>query len=115
MAFEWLNKFHHNMEKETDYAEKTLAAYRLGMRAKGSIAGVTVQREQNCCDAARQLPENKIYHPDEAPRVPLPGCPQGRRCGCVYRPVMTYQDARTGENSASQAAPGNQVERTSKS
>ncbi len=31
MAFEWLNKFHHEMEKDPDYAEKTLAAYRLTM------------------------------------------------------------------------------------
>jgi len=96
MAFDWLNKFHHDMEKEPDYAEKTLAAYRLGMRAKGSIAGVTIQPAQNCCDAARQLPENKVYHPDEAPRLPLPNCPQGRRCGCVYRPVMTYEQTKKG-------------------
>ena len=91
MAFDWLNKFHHEMEKDLDYAEKTLAAYRLGMRAKGSIVGVVIQRAQNCCDAARQLPENKIYLPDDAPRLPLLDCPHGRRCGCVYRPVMSYE------------------------
>jgi hypothetical protein len=94
MAFDWLNKFHHDMEKEADYSEKTLAAYRLGMRAKGSIVGVTIQRSENCCDAARQLPANKVYHPDEAPRLPLPDCPQGRSCGCVYRPVMNYQEIK---------------------
>ena len=60
MGFEWLDKFHHDMEKDADYAEKTLAAYRLGMRAKGSIAGVTIHPAQDCCDAARQLPQNKI-------------------------------------------------------
>ncbi len=27
MAFDWLNKFHHDMEKEPGYATKTLAAY----------------------------------------------------------------------------------------
>src|SRR6266581_2726220 len=91
MGFEWLDKFQHDMEKDPAYAEKTLAAYRLGMRAKGSIVGVTVQPTHECCDAARQLPKGKIYHPDEAPRLPLPDCPQGRRCGCVYRPVMSYE------------------------
>lgn len=96
MAFDWLDKFHHDMEKEPDYAEKTLAAYRLGMKAKGSIAGVTIQPSHNCCEAARQLPGNKLYHPDEAPRLPLPDCPQGRRCGCVYRPVMTYERTKEG-------------------
>jgi hypothetical protein len=94
MGFEWLDKFHHDLEKKPDYAEKTLAAYRLGMRAKGSIVGVTIEPTQNCCDAARQLPQGKIYHPDEAPRVPLPDCPQGRRCGCVYRPVMSYEKSK---------------------
>ena len=93
MAFEWLNKFHHEMEKDSDYAEKTLAAYRLGMKAKGSIVGVVIQPSANCCEAARNLPESKVYDPDGAPRLPLPGCPQGRRCGCVYRPVMSYQRA----------------------
>jgi len=94
MAFDWLNKFHGGMEKEADYAEKTLAAYRLGMRGKGSILGVRIQKAENCCDAARQLPEDKIYHPDEAPRLPLPECSQGRHCSCVYRPVMTYEQAK---------------------
>ena len=90
MAFEWLNKFHQHMEKDPAYAEKTLAAYRLGMRAKGSIVGVIIQPAQNCCEAVRHLQGGKTYHPDEAPRLPLPDCSQGRHCGCVYRPVMTY-------------------------
>jgi hypothetical protein len=96
MAFEWLDKFHHQTEKDPAYAEKTLAAYRLGMRAKGSIVGVSIERAPDCCEAARQLPEGKTYHPDQAPWLPLPGCPQGRCCGCVYRPVMSYQRAKEG-------------------
>jgi hypothetical protein len=91
MAFDWLNKFHQDMEKDPAYADKTLAAYRLGMRAKASIKGVVVQPSENCCEAARQLPKGRTYHPDEAPRLPLPGCSQGRCCACVYRPVMNYQ------------------------
>jgi hypothetical protein len=115
MTFDWLVKFHHGLQKEPGYAEKTLTAYRLGMRAKGSILGVVVQPAQDCCAAARQLPENKIYHPDEAPRLPLPDCPQGRRCGCVYRPVMTYQDSSKADHHASGVTPNDRVERCSKS
>ena len=91
MAFEWLNTFQQKIEKEPGYAEKKLTAYRLGMRAKGSIAGVIIQTAPDCCEAARELPVDKVYHPDQAPLLPLPNCPQGRRCGCVYRPVMSYQ------------------------
>ena len=43
--------------------------------------------------AAQALPEGAVYLPDEAPRLPLPTCPQGRRCPCVYRPVMNYEEA----------------------
>jgi len=96
MSFEWLDKFHQGMEKEPDYAEKTLAAYRLGMRAKGSIVGVSIERGENCCEAARQLTEGKVYHPDAAPHLPLAECSLGRRCSCVYRPMMSYEQARKG-------------------
>lgn len=91
VAFEWLNKFHRDTEKAANYAEKTLAAYRLGMRGKGSIVGVTVEPAPDACDAARELPGGEVYHPDSAPRLPLPNCSRGRSCRCVYRPVMTYQ------------------------
>ena len=91
MAFDWLNKFQHDIEKVSNYAEKTLAAYRLGMRAKGSIVGVTIETAPNCCGAASELPMGKVYDPSEAPHLPLPDCPLSRRCGCVYRPAMSYQ------------------------
>ncbi len=57
MAFDWLTEFHHDLEKEPDYNEKALAAYRLGMRGKGSIAGIKIEPGANCCEAARNLPE----------------------------------------------------------
>jgi hypothetical protein len=95
MAFDWLNKFQQGLEKEPDYAEKTLAAYRLGMKAKGSIVGVVVQAAPNCCDEARAIAPEKVFHPDEAPKLPLPHCPWQRRCGCIYRPAMSYQQSRT--------------------
>ncbi len=91
MSFDWLNKFQKDMEKSADYAEKTLAQYRLGMKAKGSIAGVAISVDEEGCAACRALPRDAVYHPDEAPHLPLPECSKGNRCRCVYRPVMTYQ------------------------
>lgn len=94
MAFDWLDKFQQEMEKPPDYAEKTLAAYKLGMRARGSIAGVRIVPGQGACPAVQALDPQAIYHPDEAPRLPLPGCDHAHRCRCVYRPVMNYQLAQ---------------------
>ena len=91
MAFEWLTKLHHQTEKDPDYAEKTLAGYRLGIQAKGSIVGIAIELSPACCESARKLHEGNIYGPQDVPRLPLPECPLGRRCGCVYRPVMSYQ------------------------
>ncbi len=91
MAFGWLNDFQQEMEKPDDYAEKTLAAYRLGMRAKGSIAGVRIVVDPHGCDACRALDAQAVHHPDAAPRLPLPDCTKGKRCRCVYRPVMKYE------------------------
>jgi hypothetical protein len=92
MSFDWLNKFHHRIKKEQNYAEKTLAAYAFGMKARGSIVGVGIQIGPDCCDPARRLSANKVFLPNEAPHLPLPDCPRGSRCGCVYRPVMKYQE-----------------------
>jgi hypothetical protein len=92
MPFDWIKDFHRGMEKAEDYAEKTLAAYRLGIKAGGSIRGVTVSVCADCCDGARALPEGTVYQPHEAPRLPLPTCLRGRQCQCVYRPVMTYDE-----------------------
>ena len=94
MGFDWLTRFQHRLEKDPDYSKKTLAAYRLGMTAKGPIVGVVVEPAAECCDAARRLPAGKVYRPDQAPLLPLPDCPLGRRCQCLYRPVMSYQQAQ---------------------
>lgn len=91
MAFDWLNKFQKEQSKAENYAEKTLAAYKLGMRSKGSIAGVRVAISPHCCQAARALDLDAVHHPDEAPRVPLAACDRAVQCQCVYRPVMTYE------------------------
>jgi hypothetical protein len=94
MAFDWLKDFYREREKPENYADKTLAAYRLEVKAGGSIRGVSIQVAPDCCEAARRLPEGQIYQPDEAPRLPLPDCPLGRRCRCLYRPMMTYQPGK---------------------
>jgi len=91
MAFEWLVDFHVNTVKSPDYAEKTLAQYRLGMKALGSIVGVTIRVDEEGCEPSRALDAGLVHHPDDAPRLPLPGCTKGDRCRCVYRPVMKYQ------------------------
>lgn len=91
MSFNWLNDFHREMEKPDNYAEKTLAQYRLGMKAKGSIVGVRIERDRDGCNACQELDDTAVYHPDDAPHLPLPGCAKGRHCGCVYRPVMSYE------------------------
>jgi hypothetical protein len=91
MTLDWLNQFHRKTEKPADYAEKTLAAYSLGMRAKGSIAGVRLLSDPQGCAACQQLDPGTVFHPDAAPHLPLSDCDQGLSCRCVYRPVMTYQ------------------------
>ncbi len=91
MAFNWLNRFQKEMEKPANYAEKTLAQYQLGMKAKGSIAGVRIVVDADGCAACGAISAETIYHPDNAPRLPLPDCTKGSHCQCIYRPVMTYE------------------------
>jgi hypothetical protein len=91
VGFDWLNDFQQEMEKSPDYAGKTLSSYRLGMKAKGSIAGVRILIDSKGCDACTELDQNKIYHPDDTPLLPLPSCNKPHKCRCVYRPVMNYE------------------------
>ncbi len=91
MSFDWLNEFQQNMEKPEDYAEKTLAAYKLGMKGKGSIVGVRVELGKDVCSICGAVDETALFLPDEAPRFPLEGCLNDGQCRAVYRPVMTYQ------------------------
>ena len=91
MPFDWLRAFQRQQAKGPRYAEKTLAAYALGMKAQGAIVGVTIDADPDGCPAARQLAPGAVYQPSTAPRLPLPGCSRGTSCRCVYRPVMSYQ------------------------
>lgn len=79
------------MDKDAGYAEKRLAAYKLGMSSNGSIVGVRVECPAQSCAAAQAQPATVIFYPDDAPRFPLPECTQKETCPCVYRPVMTYE------------------------
>lgn len=93
MSFNWLKQFHCETKKTDHYAEKTLKAYALGIKAGGSIRGVRIQVGEDCCQAARGLPPDAVYQPEDAPRLPLEACPLGQACRCVYRPVMAYEPA----------------------
>jgi hypothetical protein len=96
MAADWLDELQHAQPKPPNYAEKTLAAYALGMKAGGPIMGVVIEPGRDCCAAARALPEGQLYDPARAPRLPLPQCERGGRCQCIYRPVMSYQRNQDG-------------------
>ena len=104
MPFEWINKLQRSREKPENYAEKTLGAYRLGMKAGGSIIGVRIVVEDDCCAIARGLSAGVIYQPENAPHIPLSGCALGRFCRCVYRPVMSYQGPERDDTEAGDKA-----------
>lgn len=91
MPFEWLDDFQQRMSKPKDYAQRTLAAYKLGMRANGSLVGVRIVTSADGCPACKALPSGEVYHPDDAPLIPLTDCDRQGDCTCVYRPVMTYE------------------------
>jgi hypothetical protein len=96
-SFNWLKKFHKESKKRPGYAQKTLDAYALGIKAGGSLVGVRIQTSSDSCEAARELDHQKIYLPKDAPLLPLPGCSLGDDCRCVYRPVMSYEVNRKEE------------------
>jgi hypothetical protein len=96
-SFNWLKQFHRDTKKNPNYAQKTLAAYALGMKSGGSLLGVRILTGEESCQAAQELDPLKIYLPEEAPLIPLPGCTFDRDCRCVYRPVMKYEVSETEE------------------
>jgi len=91
VPFDWLKGFLHDMPKKPDYAEKTLAAYRLGIKAGGYIRGVRIVIDTDGCEACRALDTSIEYSPDDAPHLPLIDCTKGLHCRCVYRPAMTFE------------------------
>lgn len=83
----WIHQHARRRTKPANYAEKTLAAYRLGMKAKGAIVGVRVLASDDSCPACRALAET-VYTPDNAPMLPHAGCTHPEGCRCAYTPVM---------------------------
>ncbi len=104
MAFEWLDRFQREAGKAPRYAEKALAAYRLGKKGGGALAGVAVRGGPGCCDAAARLEQEAPRDPGEAPVLPLPECDWRGACRCVYRPVMTYEVAEASGTAAGDGA-----------
>jgi hypothetical protein len=88
----WIHQFARHKPKPPNYAEKTLAAYRLGMKAKGSIRGVRVLVAEDSCPACRALAEAE-YTPDNAPILPLAECRHPSGCRCAYTPVMAEHES----------------------
>lgn len=101
----WIQQHARHKPKPPDYAEKTLAAYRLGMRAKGAIVGVRVLVAGDSCPACQAL-AGPVYTPDTAPRLPYAGCTHPDGCRCAYTPEMRQHDrlAALIEGSAGDAA-----------
>jgi hypothetical protein len=86
-AQSWIQQHARSKRKPADYAEKTLAAYRLGLRAKGAIVGVRVLAAPDSCPECRALGD-QIFSPDDAPRLPHAACTHPQGCRCAYTPVM---------------------------
>ena len=83
----WIHQFARRKPKPANYAEKTLTAYRLGMKAKGAIVGVRVLVSESSCPTCRAMAD-QVYTPDTAPHLPHPGCTHPDGCRCAYTPVM---------------------------
>ena len=84
----WIHQFARHKAKPANYAEKTLTAYKLGMKAKGSITGVRVLASEDSCPACRALAAG-VYQPEDAPILPLAECTHAGGCRCAYTPVMS--------------------------
>lgn len=90
----WIHQFARRKPKPANYAEKTLAAYRLGMKAKGAIVGVRVLVSESSCPTCRAMAD-QVYTPDTAPHLPHAGCTHPDGCRCAYTPVMRSHERLT--------------------
>lgn len=79
----WISKFARNSPKSRDYAERTLAAYRLGIKAGGAIRGIRILTGEGTCDTCLSH-ANAIYSPDDAPKLPHQDCTHSEGCRCAY-------------------------------
>lgn len=86
---QWLQD-HVRTPKDAGYARRVLDRYRLGMKAHGAIRGVRIVGGPDGCPTCRAYTET-VYHPDDAPLIPIAGCTDPGGCRCTYQPVMTYE------------------------
>jgi len=91
MQWRWLQD-HVRKPKDSLYAQRVLERYRMGMKARGAIRGVQVIVGDDSCPICRQY-AGAVYHPDDAPIIPITGCTQQGGCRCAYRAVMDYEEA----------------------
>lgn len=82
---------HVRNPKDADYAQRVLDRYRSGMQARGAIQGVRVITAPDSCPTCRAL-EGAVYHPDDAPIIPIAGCTHPEGCRCAYSAAMTYEE-----------------------
>jgi len=83
----WISEFVRTRPKSPGYAEKTLAGYRLGIKAGGSIQGVRILIGDDSCPQCRMHAE-RIFTPDDAPKLPLSECSHPKGCRCAYTLAM---------------------------
>lgn len=114
MAFEWLERLQRERARDPRFKEKALAAYRLGKKGGGALAGVAIQAGDGCCEAAARLAAGPPLDPADVPALPLAACDRRGTCRCLYRPVMTYQRgagaAADGDAPAADADPDRRSE-----
>ncbi|MER3403834.1 MAG: hypothetical protein C4289_00535 [Chloroflexota bacterium] len=79
--------------KDASYSARVLEHYRLGMRARGAIRGVRILTGSDSCPVCRAY-AGTVYHPDEAPVIPIAGCTHPQGCRCAYIAAMTYDFER---------------------
>jgi hypothetical protein len=91
--WQWMQD-HVRRPKDAAYASRVLERIRLGMKAHGAIRGVRILPGSGTCLVCRDL-SNTVYHPDDAPIIPIAGCPLTGGCRCAYTPVMAYEEAPT--------------------
>jgi MoaA/NifB/PqqE/SkfB family radical SAM enzyme len=94
-GMQWLREYTLK-PKNSDYAQRTLSRYRLGMRARGAIQGVKIIAAADACPACQAI-SRRVYQPDETPIIPADGCSHLKGCRCTYSPVMTYEIEQAAE------------------
>jgi hypothetical protein len=82
---------HVRKPKDADYARRSLDRYRRGMKGRGAIRGVRIIPGSEDCPTCRPF-VGVVYHPDEAPIIPIAGCTLPEGCCCAYTAAMTYEE-----------------------